>query len=68
MFLTYFGMSGDMEDISNVSIGNRKRKSIGSSGKENVPAVDLEIIDQPTSFDFDLRINLAINRGSLKYT
>jgi hypothetical protein len=30
-------MSKDMEDISNVSIRNQKRKSIGSSGNENVP-------------------------------
>jgi hypothetical protein len=57
-----------MDDITNTSIRNRKRKLIGDSeGKENVSAVDLAIIERPPSFGFDLGINSAINRGFPMY-
>jgi hypothetical protein len=46
-------------------IGKRKRKSTSfSEGKENAsPEVKLEIIERPSSFDFNLGVNSAINRG-----
>jgi hypothetical protein len=55
-----------MEEITNMSLGNRKRKSLSDSeGKENIRA-DLEIIGRPASFSFDLGINSAVKRGSPK--
>jgi hypothetical protein len=62
-----------MDDISNTSIRKRirkrKKKSTGfSEGKENTsPEMKLEIIERPPSFDFNLGVNSAINRGSPLY-
>jgi hypothetical protein len=57
-----------MDDITNTPIGKKRRKSIGySEGKENDRSVKLEIIERPPSFDYDLGINSAINRGCLVY-
>jgi hypothetical protein len=68
VFLTILGVARTMDHITNTSIGNRKKKSIGDSeGKENVFAIDLAIIKQPPSFGFDLGINFAINCDSLMY-
>jgi hypothetical protein len=57
-----------MDDISNKSLGNRKRKSLDyCEGKENVSNSEPLIIDRPPSFGFDLGVNSAINRGSPVY-
>jgi hypothetical protein len=57
-----------MDDVSNKSLGNRKRKSLDYyEGKEKVSRSEPLIIDRLPSFSFDLGINSAIIRGSPVY-
>ena len=51
-----------MEDITNIPKAHKKQKSKElQAGKENAPFEDMEIIDQPSLFVFDMGINSVIN-------
>jgi hypothetical protein len=61
-----------MKNVTNMPLPSKKRKSLDrSEGKENIKEEindnAMRIIDRPASFEFDLGINSAINKGSPVY-
>jgi hypothetical protein len=54
-----------MEDNLNFPLPNKKRKFMDNKvGKEKLEDEEITIISQPSSFGFNLGINLAISCGS----
>ena len=57
-----------MEDITSIPKAHKKQKLEElQAGKENAPFENMEIIDQPSLFVFDMGINSIINQESLAY-